>query len=1194
VCVFDKVLVANRGEIACRIIATLRRIGVASVAVYTDADIGSAHVHDADEAVRIGEGPVSSSYLSTPAILTAAQSTGASAIHPGYGFLSENAAFASACGEAGIAWIGPAPAHLLQFGDKHTARELAKAAGVPLLVGSGLLERVSDATDAAAEIGYPVMLKATAGGGGIGMQRCDDPQALIDAFDRVTRLAQQHFGEGGVYLERFVDRARHIEVQIFGSGGSVAVLGLRDCSAQRRHQKVIEETPAWGMPSALQTSLQEWALELATSVGYRSAGTVEFVVDAERGDAAFLEVNTRLQVEHGVTELVTGIDLVEWMILEAAGELGSAVKAVDTAADAAVERSSGPGPVGGAAIEVRVYAEDPDHDNRPGTGTLVEVSFPTDAPGVRVDTWVTRGTEITPWYDPLLAKIMVHAPSRPSAIELLGHALDRTRLDGVTTNLAFLREVVASPGFVAGGYTTAFLSTLPQAAIAVEVMAPGMQTTVQDLPGRVGYWSIGVPPSGPMDDRAFALGNDLLGNAPDAAGLEITMTGPTLRFEAPAVIALTGAPMDADVDGTEIPWNAPVPVPDGAVLRVGSPIGGGCRAYLAIAGGFDVPEYLGSRATFMLGGFGGHAGRALAAGDILRFGAATTPTPAPARPAGTVEPADYGHDWTIGVADGPHGAPDFFTAEGIDDLYAATWEVHHHSDRTGIRLIGPTPKWARADGGEAGLHPSNIHDTVYAVGTVDFTGDMPVVLGPDGPSLGGFVCPVTVLATERWKLGQLTAGDRVCFARADHRPAAIEPVLRRLAPPGSPEVTYRRAGDRYVLAEYGDNVLDFELRLRANTLMTAIDAAHIPGIEELAPGMRSLQVRYDPSVLSCERLIDFLESVESTLPDAEATVVDSRIVRLPLSWDDPATRLAIERYMQVVRDDAPWCPWNIEFIRRINGLDSVEDVRRIVFDASYVVLGLGDVYLGAPVATPLDPRHRLVTTKYNPARTWTAENSVGIGGAYLCVYGMEGPGGYQFVGRTIQMWNRYRDTPDFTGSQRWLLRFFDQLQFFPVSAEELLDLRRDFAVGRYEVDIRPSSLSLAEHQRFLASEAPSIAAFKQRQQAAFDAERRRWEASGEFTRSARAASAAVAAPATPASQPLPDGAVGVSTPVHGVVARVAAQGTTVDAGEAVLVVEAMKTETSVSTPATGAVVEVRCQVGDVVAPGSPLVVVMPV
>jgi len=1227
--VFSKVLVANRGEIACRIMRTLRTMGIGSVAVYTDADAGSRHRAMADEAFRIGEGPVAHSYLDGTRILAVATQCGADAVHPGYGFLSENAEFAAACGSAGVTWIGPDPEHIRRFGEKHQARALATELGVGLLAGTGLLESVDAALEAAEGIGYPVMLKATAGGGGIGMQRCEGPLALTAAFDVVTRLARSNFGGGGVFLERFVERARHVEVQMFGTAGQVVTIGERDCSAQRRHQKVIEESPPAGLPPELLASLRSDALRLGQAVGYRSAGTVEFVVDADRLDAAFLEINTRLQVEHGVTELVTGIDLVEWMVLEAAGELD------DLAGRAARLAPSG------AAIEVRLYAEDPAHGNRPQSGELMAVAFP---PGVRVDTWVEAGTEISPWYDPLLAKLVVRGDDRPAAVAALGQALANTQFDGVATNLGLLAAAVADDRFVEGGYPTSFLDGVAYRPPTIEVVSGGMQTTVQDYPGRLGLWAIGVPPSGPMDDLAFRLGNALLGNDASAAGLEIIVDGPTLRFDTAAVVAITGAPIEAQLDGVPVPGWTALAVPAGAMLTIGPRTGGGCRSYVCVGGGLDVPAYLESRSTFLLGGFGGYRGRALTSGDVLSIGRG--PLSGHVGAGQVVPPAlvpMYGHEWNIGVVDGPHGAPDFLTSAGIAAFYAADWVVHHHSDRTGVRLVGPTPEWARADGGEAGLHPSNIHDTTYAVGAVDFTGDMPVVLGPDGPSLGGFVCPVTIVSAERWKLGQLTPGDVVRFVRlepeaavalaaaqeaeiaalaragdsradptapltvgagswADVRPLApgvvapeadVSPILRtrssEWATTDRPSVTYRRSGDRCVLVEYGPNVLDLALRFRIHALMQALAVADVPGVEELSPGIRSVQVRYDPAVLPAHRLLDVLEQVEDELPAATDLVVPSRVVHLPLSWDDPATRKAIAVYMQVVRDDAPWCPWNIEFIRRINGLDTVDQVRDIVFAASYVVLGLGDVYLGAPVATPLDPRHRLVTTKYNPARTWTAENSVGIGGAYLCVYGMEGPGGYQFVGRTVQMWNRCRRTPDFPGPQRWLLRFFDQLRFYPVEADELLEMRRDFALGRHRLEITDTTLSLAEYRRFLTDEAVSIDAFKQTQQAAFEAERQRWELSGEFTR----VSAVADDPGSVVVEDaLPEGSVGVSTPVHGVVARVAALGDQVEAGEVIIVVEAMKMETSAHSPVTGTVVAVRCRTGQLVAPGQALVAVL--
>jgi urea carboxylase len=672
-----------------------------------------------------------------------------------------------------------------------------------------------------------------------------------------------------------------------------------------------------------------------------------------------------------------------------------------------------------------------------------------------------------------------------------------------------------------------------RAASSIEVLDGGPHTTVQDVPGRVGYWHVGVPPSGPMDDLSHRLANRVVGNRAGAAALELTGRGPVLRVGDPTVIAVVGAAMAFTVDGRPGRPGEPVEVPAGAEVAFGGIDGPGLRATLAVRGGIDTPFELGSRSTFVLGRFGGHEGRALVSGDVLAVGDAVAAggagPPAPLAPgAGPV----LVHDWELGVLLGPHTDPEFLTAEGVAALLAAEWRVHFNSARTGVRLIGPRPRWARSDGGDAGLHPSNIHDTGYAVGAVDLTGDQPVILGPDGPSLGGFVCPAVVAAGERWKLGQLRPDDTVrlvpvsagragendrtrswWLARATDpvepvarpgwnaalvRRAVLEdPVLARdPAGDGRPAVTYRRAGDRFLLVELGAMALDLELRLRVHALDRWV-REHLGGrIVDATAGVRSLLVQVDGDRLTVEGALDALRRANAELGDVSDETFSSRIVHLPLSWDDPSTREAIARYMHGVRPDAPWCPWNIEFIRRINGLDTVEDVHRIVFDASYLVLGLGDVYLGAPVATPLDPRHRLVTTKYNPARTWTPENAVGIGGAYLCIYGMEGPGGYQFVGRTVPVWNRRRLGPHF--SEPWLLRPFDQIRWFPVGPDELMEMRAAQAGGELPLRIEEGRFRWAEHRRFLDEHAAGIDAFRSRQQAAFATERRAWEASGEF------------------------------------------------------------------------------------------------
>jgi urea carboxylase len=661
------------------------------------------------------------------------------------------------------------------------------------------------------------------------------------------------------------------------------------------------------------------------------------------------------------------------------------------------------------------------------------------------------------------------------------------------------------------------------------VLAGGPMTTVQDVPGRVGYWDVGVPPNGPMDDLSHRLVNAVLGNHEGAAALELTGAGPELVFDADVVVALGGASMPLTVDGAPMPPWTPVPIERGAVVRVGVVDGPGLRATLGVRGGIAVPRYLGSRSTFTLGQFGGLGGRALAADDVLPVGADVVGAARPLPPG--MAPAIASH-WQIGVLVGPHTAPEFLTEAGLDELLRTEWEVHFNSARTGERLVGPPLRWARPDGGDAGLHPSNIHDTGYAIGAVDLTGDMPIILGPDGPSLGGFVCPAVVAAGERWKLGQLAPGDRVRLvplapgsaAERDLRRTAwlsravdrVEPLARpvwNLAPRASmprsdaimgrveatddaPAVTFRRAGDRFLLVELGDMTLDLELRLRVHALDRWVRDELPVGVVDATAGVRSLLVQVDGTDLTVEGALDALTTAVDELDDAVTEPCPSRIVHLPLSWDDPATREAVERYMHGVRADAPWCPWNIEFIRRINGLETVDDVHRTVFDASYLVLGLGDVYLGAPVATPLDPRHRLVTTKYNPARTWTAENSVGIGGAYLCIYGMEGPGGYQFVGRTVQVWNRDRLGPHF--SEPWLLRTFDQIRWYPVSADELVNLRAEQGQGRLELRIEDDSFRIEDHRRFLTEHDGDISAFRRTQQAAFDLERRAWADAGEL------------------------------------------------------------------------------------------------
>ncbi|MBP5002038.1 ATP-grasp domain-containing protein, partial [Acinetobacter baumannii] len=583
---FKKVLIANRGAIACRVIRTLKKLGIASVAVYSEADRDSLHVTLADEAFLIGPAPAHQSYLNIEKILEVAKQSGAEAIHPGYGFLSENAEFFDLCESQGIAFIGPTSSQMLDFGLKHTARELAIKSNVPLLPGSSLLSDEAEALTEAARIGYPVMLKSTAGGGGIGMRLVWNETELKDAYQTVSYLAQVNFKDAGLYLEKFVQHARHIEVQIFGDGkGQVLALGERDCSVQRRNQKVIEETPAPHLNEQQRDYLQKVAIQLMQSVNYRSAGTVEFVMDTETQEFYFLEVNTRLQVEHGVTEQVFGVDLVEWMVTLASGDWSAPTEKLEPT---------------GHSIQVRLYAEDPIKQFQPSAGLLTHVKFD---PQARVETWVETGSTVSSFYDPMIAKIIVTAATRDQAIQAMSASLANTQVAGIETNLEYLQNIIACDVFALGTQTTRFLNTFEWKTQKIEVLQAGIQTAIQDVTGRLGYWDVGVPPSGAIDPLSLTVANQLLANEPNTAGLECTLQGPTLKFHCDSQIVITGGDMPSKLDGELVPMWQTINVKKGQILKCGI-IRSGCRSYIGVKGGFEVPDYLGSQATFTLGQFG--------------------------------------------------------------------------------------------------------------------------------------------------------------------------------------------------------------------------------------------------------------------------------------------------------------------------------------------------------------------------------------------------------------------------------------------------------------------------------------------------------------------------------------------------------------------------------------------------------------
>nr|VWO94486.1 N/A [Ganoderma boninense] len=695
-----KLLIANRGEIAVRILRTAKRLGIHTIAVYTRSDATAPHVVLADEVAPLrpdDADPVSNArgYLDGAAIVAICRERGATLLHPGYGFLSEDARFAREVRGAGVAWLGPQPETIEAMGLKHSARDLAREVDVPLVPGSrGLLQDVDGAVACAEEMGFPVMLKSTAGGGGMGLVVCGTAAELRARFPSIKARAQTLFKNDGLFIERYYPAARHVEVQVFGDGAGHAIhMGERECSIQRRHQKVIEEAPSPFMlrhPN-VREKMCDAAVRLAKHVKYESAGTVEFLVDDATGGFFFLEMNTRLQASPPLS----------------------------------ISPSNG-------------YF-------KPCPGVLQQVNFP-DAEWLRVDSWVETGTTITPYFDPLACKLIVTGSTRAEAIERLQEALDRTEMYGPPNNVQYLRAVCASERFLSGEATTSFLSAFTFVPSAFTVLSASLETTVQDYPGR--RIGLGIPRSGPMDSLAFRIANILAGNDPGTEGLELTLTGCRLLFHTTAVVAVTGAPAKVTVDGKEVRMWERLIVPAGAKFAVGTAQQNGMRSYLAIRGGFpEIPKYLRSKSTSM--GMGGYQGRALTAGDHIALGECA-PTAADSSPPAIPEsliPA-YPHEWTIHVLPGPQCDPTFITEEGITDFFATRWTVSAASNRMGVRLEGPRIAWARENGGEGGSHPSNILDNGYAFGTINVNGDTPVILTNEGPDMGGYVCICTVASAE--------------------------------------------------------------------------------------------------------------------------------------------------------------------------------------------------------------------------------------------------------------------------------------------------------------------------------------------------------------------------------------------------------------------------------------------------------------
>ncbi|KAK5172580.1 uncharacterized protein LTR77_002700 [Saxophila tyrrhenica] len=1111
------ILIANRGEvqapfsiranqrIAVRIIKTAKKLGIKTISIYTPADAASLHVSQADEAVLL---PDNNSYTDGETIIKIAKEKNADAIIPGYGFLSENADFARAVGEAGLAWVGPSPESIEAFGIKHVARELAEKAGVPIVPGTkGLVTSEEDALEESQKLGYPVMLKATAGGGGMGLVVCEKAEDVKEGFRMVQSRGKTLFKSGDLFIEKFYPASHHIEVQVFGNGQGDAIhFGERECSVQRRNQKVIEEAPSPFVEKhpSLREKLCKAAVSLASSQNYASAGTIECLVDDESADFFFLEMNTRLQVEHGITELCYDVDLVELMLKQADAQLAG--KGGISAEDLKALQPSGPL---GHAIEARVYAENPVRDYAPSPGLLQKVEWST-LEHSRIDTWVFTGTTISPNYDPLIAKVMNHAKTRDACIKGMDLLLSRSQICGPPTNLEFLNAIIQDETFKSGNTITSFLKTFEYAPCAIDVISSGAYTLVEDLPGRPNVGK-GIPHSGAMDPVALSIANMLVGNERGKEGLEITLCGPELRFLSPAVVAVTGAPIEAKLDDDSIPMWTRKHIKAGQKLKLGKTTGGGCRSYLAIHGGFPtVADYFGSKSTSALVAIGGYQGRALAPGDLLSITSNIPDTLGghPALPE-NLRP-QYTEHWEIMAMPGPH-QDGYLAEEDVEMLYGGEdWKVSHNASRSAIRLIPPRPpKWARKDGGEGGSHPSNLIEYGYPLGTLNWTGDDPCVFPADCPNFGGFVSSTTTIIADLWKLGQMKAGhtmkykrvslDEALALRSDlnsyldavqagvskgdfskvkplqqtHEPKGDfgNAILWERAPKGNrPQVRYRQGADDHLLIEYGNENFDINHRCRVTALEKAVHSKDAPSwlkenLTNTVGCCTSLMVHYNGAKMDRPKLIEHLQTLEEQLGDLSKIKVPCRRFRLPLSFESKEQTEATKRYMETQRPQAPYLPDNLEFVAKNNAFTG-EQLKHNMLSGTLMAVVVG-FFCGNTVSLPVDPRKRMSTPKTNPSRVFTPEGTFGWGGSCASIYPVDSPGGYQLIGRTIPCFDYLGYKSGFSIDRPWLYQDFDLLDFYRVSEDELNEQLNLFRAGLYEHKWTDEEFDMAEHNRFL-------------------------------------------------------------------------------------------------------------------------------
>ncbi|TDZ48384.1 putative urea carboxylase [Colletotrichum trifolii] len=998
------VLVANRGEIAVRCIRACRKLGIDTVAIYTAADSGSLHVSQATRSLLLDDdGP--GAFANVEKILDICKAESIDAVFAGYGFLSENAGFARQVQEHDMAFVGPDYRSIEAMGLKHTARELAVAASVPVVKGSGLLRNPDEAVEAARVAGLPVMLKASGGGGGMGTQVC--------------------------WTE----------------------------------DEVVEECPSPHLADKpeLRQRLLDCATSLTRSINYRSAGTVEFLVDDESDDFFFLEMNTQLMLVQADYELAKAGGIPSDVLLKLQKDTPN-----------------------GAAIEVRICCENPASQFLPSSGLVQQLRWPAED-NARVDTWIQAGTRVSSDFDSLLAKVMVRKDTRDSAIRHLVDVLQYTQIGGIVNNLAFLRHLITSQPFRSGRTLTMFLSEQYKfEPCGIQVIAPGGHTTIQQARIR-SINGFGIPKGGPMDDLSATLANLIVGNEKDTECLEVVMMGPELMFLSETIISICGADLPVELDGKTVDMWSRVHVRPGQKLKLGIVRGHGASCYIAFEGGLpSAADWLGSKSTTSSLGLGGLQGRILRHGDYLELAKinfdadrGTATLPLELRPPLNVT--------EICVMHGPHDSDDFITHKGRDQLSSATWKVNHNCSRTGIRLDGPSIEWARETGGTAGAHPSNVVDYPYpSPGGVNWTGDSPAIFPRDAPDLGGFLCSSTVPSAELWKLGQLKPGHAfrfvpVSFSAARKlsklKSAFIDAVRRFLSNENFESVTWsldkeedtkssiikvvtgdthtstltiRQAGDTGVLVDLGFQNATLETSVKANSLASAIQATSTSGLS-VRINISSVLVEFDPELFSQECIVDLVAASSLSVARIEKPM-KCRLLKLPIVFDHPAIKESEERYTKLIRSKAAYLPDGVAYVQENNALPKREDVFRILRNSRFMVVAVGFM-IGLPLMLPLDPRARLSAQKYNPPRTSTPPGTVGLGGRSFCIYPTDQPGGYVPIARSIPVWDTFSLRKGFAEGRPWLCEPFDLVEFYDVDLDKFSRIEKAFQSGTWEPSI---------------------------------------------------------------------------------------------------------------------------------------------